>query len=141
MGTTNASPDGPGDGSVSIMACLLAAGVTVLALVLIGGMLFVVPNFEELFSDMEVELPAVTAQLLLVSWFLRHHPLVAVGVLVGISGLAWLVTSRGREAGGTWTLLALLVALLLALGFALLALFLPIYRLTDGVLTVTPGPT
>jgi type IV pilus assembly protein PilC len=67
---------------------------------------YVVPNFAQLYSSMETELPMATQVLIAVGTTARNYILAGVAALAG-AGLAfrwWSSTERGREAVDRWKL-------------------------------------
>jgi type IV pilus assembly protein PilC len=82
----------------SAMTYPVAMGALVL-IVLVAMMVFVVPTFQKMFSDMGGELPLPTQILVAISEGARGWPglVVVVGVIVGVIAFkAWVATESGR---------------------------------------------
>jgi type IV pilus assembly protein PilC len=67
---------------------------------------YVVPNFAQLYSSMETELPMITQVLIAVGTTARHYILVGVAALAAASVAFrwWSSTGRGREVLDRWKL-------------------------------------
>ena len=65
-----------------------AAVITVAGLILAGIMVYIIPKFKEMFSDMRIELPALTQMLITISDWLKNYyyliPLIPFGLFVSM---------------------------------------------------------
>ena len=75
-----------------------AAVITVAGLILAGIMVYIIPKFKEMFSDMRIELPALTQLLITISDWLKNYyyliPLIPFGLFVFIKVVAANKTGR-----------------------------------------------
>lgn len=83
-----------------IVSLVLVLGITVFLLV------FIIPKFEDMFSSMNVELPAITKGLLALSLFLKTNVLLATVVIAGVStGIYFYFKTEKGAYLGDWLLL------------------------------------
>ncbi|MBQ9344648.1 MAG: type II secretion system F family protein [Kiritimatiellae bacterium] len=61
-----------------IVVLVVAVGI------LVALMVFIVPKFQTIFSDMEVKMPAITQTVMDISNFMINHILVIIGIIIGI---------------------------------------------------------
>lgn len=68
-------------------------------LIVIGLLVFLVPKFEEIFSDAGQDLPGLTQKIVNLSQFMRDHYILFLGMIVGFiaSISAFLVTDTGKR--------------------------------------------
>ncbi|MEI6106389.1 MAG: type II secretion system F family protein [Opitutae bacterium] len=92
--------------TAALLYPLMVMGVA--TLILIGLLVFVVPKFQQIFSDLlkGAPLPLLTQGVLLVSDAVRHHALpgLVIIVIVGLALRAYGHTSRGAMAWADWSM-------------------------------------
>ena len=99
------------------------------------AMVFVIPRFEQIFKDFRLDLPGPTKLLLAVSrWFTNDYGWAfSVAACTALAvGLAFLDERARRRRRWLYPLLALLL-FIGAVVFVILALFLPMISLMDGI--------
>jgi len=108
---------------------LLAGGVILLLLAFLAFMLLVSPKCQQAFQDAGVEAPALTATMLAMASAMRRHLIVVIVLAVAVAGVTVLAVGRGRGVAGVLVLMILFALLLMALGTALFAVYLPYQKL------------
>lgn len=116
----------------------LAFGVfAALCVLLVGGLVFVVPVFAEMFADYGTELPKPTQIVIDVSMWLKYNVLVLVLALFGpLVGGYFLAAGDEQKSGDAGILWGFALCLLILIGCVVLALFLPTFQVN----AVTGGP-
>jgi type IV pilus assembly protein PilC len=93
-----------------VKGAMMYPGIIVSAMILIGilMMIYVVPTLTQVFKDMEVDLPASTKLVILISDTLKNNAIltfIMIGVVVG--AFIWLIKTPWGNRGFTWIVMRL----------------------------------
>jgi hypothetical protein len=107
-------------------------------LLLVGGLVVVVPRFTKIFADFQMKLPFATDLLITISelmvQFIFLVPFALIGLLF-VDGLVLVHLRRQERTRGLawlWFVL-LLILMMLAIGGAVVAMFMPLIELMEGL--------
>ena len=102
-----------------------------LLVILLGFILFILPRYQEVLEDLEVELPLVTQKVTAMAWWVQSHLSAAVGAALLFLTGDLLVYLRLRRSGHRALAFFWSTAILLAEAGAILisfaAVILPVY--------------
>ncbi len=127
------------DGARAVSVIFLVLGLSVallLAGVLLGVVLFIVPKFEAIFADFDVALPKITAIVLNVSYALRRYWFAAIPAgCVVIAGLIvpYVLLPRRRKLLVSIYVVTGWVVFACAVTAVVFALFMPLITLMDSM--------
>ncbi len=99
-----------------------------------GAMVFVLPQFKEIFMGMRVELPLITQLLLASSDFMVYWWFVALPAVIAICGaIAAAGASQRTARDASIAFMAANAAAFLGIVFCVLAVFMPMVKIVNAV--------